>query len=137
MILRVYICKLKKKKSIGLHGFLVVRCNTPGLYCVYLQAVCCDDHIHCCPHSKVCNLAAESCDDPRGFSPPVSWLTKVAALTLEVEDEKCDEKTRCPWGSTCCKMNSGQWACCPLPQVSISFLPPDHMCWPDLTLMCK
>uniref|UniRef100_A0AAX7SP20 Granulins domain-containing protein n=1 Tax=Astatotilapia calliptera TaxID=8154 RepID=A0AAX7SP20_ASTCA len=86
--------------------------------CPLPQAVCCDDHIHCCPHSKVCNLAAETCDDPRGFSPPVSWLTKVAALTLEVEDEKCDEKTRCPWGSTCCKMNSGQWACCPLPQNS-------------------
>lgn len=84
--------------------------------CPLRQAVCCDDHIHCCPHSKVCNLAAETCDDPRGFSPPISWLTKVAALTLEVEDEKCDEKTRCPWGSTCCKMNSGQWACCPLPQ---------------------
>uniref|UniRef100_A0A3Q4NAW1 Granulin b n=1 Tax=Neolamprologus brichardi TaxID=32507 RepID=A0A3Q4NAW1_NEOBR len=64
--------------------------------CPLRQAVCCDDHIHCCPHGKVCNL--------------------VAALTLEVEDEKCDEKTRCPWGSTCCKMNSGQWACCPLPQ---------------------
>uniref|UniRef100_A0A3Q0S496 Granulin b n=1 Tax=Amphilophus citrinellus TaxID=61819 RepID=A0A3Q0S496_AMPCI len=83
--------------------------------CPLSQAVCCDDHVHCCPHSKVCNLAAETCDDPFGFSPPLSWLTKVPALTSEAQDEKCDEKTRCPWGSTCCKKNSGQWACCPLP----------------------
>ncbi|XP_039644440.1 granulin b isoform X3 [Perca fluviatilis] len=84
--------------------------------CPLAQAVCCDDHVHCCPHSTVCNLEAESCDDPLGFLPSLRWVEKVLALTAEVEDEKCDKQTMCPGGTTCCNKGSGQWACCPLPQ---------------------
>ncbi|XP_071317810.1 granulin b isoform X2 [Trachinotus anak] len=84
--------------------------------CPLPQAVCCDDHVHCCPHGTVCNLEAETCDDPAGFSPSLPWMEKVSALTSEVQDEKCDRETMCPGGTTCCKKNSGQWACCPLPQ---------------------
>lgn len=82
------------------------------------QAVCCDDHLHCCPHGKVCNLEAETCDDPLGFLPSVRWVEKESALTSQTKDEKCDKQTMCPGGTTCCKKDSGQWACCPLPQVS-------------------
>ncbi|XP_038591786.1 progranulin-like [Micropterus salmoides] len=84
--------------------------------CPLPQAVCCDDHVHCCPHGTVCNLAAESCDDPSGFVPSRSWVEKVSALTSEKRDEKCDKQTMCPGGTTCCRSNFGQWACCPLPQ---------------------
>ncbi|XP_059180890.1 granulin b [Centropristis striata] len=84
--------------------------------CPLTQAVCCDDHVHCCPHATVCNLQAETCDDPSGVSPSLRWLEKEPALTSEVEDEKCDKETMCPGGTTCCKKDSGQWACCPLPQ---------------------
>ncbi|KAK2820094.1 hypothetical protein Q5P01_023053 [Channa striata] len=94
-------------------------CKIPGGAwgcCPLPEAVCCDDHLHCCPHSKVCNLKAETCDDPSGFSFPVPWVAKVSALTLEIQDEKCDQQTMCPGGTTCCRRNSGQWACCPLPQ---------------------
>ncbi|XP_020773799.1 granulin b isoform X2 [Boleophthalmus pectinirostris] len=84
--------------------------------CPLPEAVCCDDHIHCCPHGTVCNLAAETCDDPFRVRPPVSWVEKVPALTSEAENEKCDKQTMCPGGTTCCKKTSGQWACCPLPQ---------------------
>lgn len=84
--------------------------------CPLPQAVCCDDHVHCCPHGTVCNLEAESCDDPTGFLPSVGWAAKTPALTSEVKDEKCDKQTMCPGGTTCCKKDSGLWACCPLPQ---------------------
>ncbi|XP_041829426.1 granulin b [Melanotaenia boesemani] len=84
--------------------------------CPLPQAVCCDDHKHCCPHATVCNLEAETCDDPSGLSLPLPWLKKGPSLTSEVQDEKCDKQTMCPGGTTCCKKNSGQWACCPLPQ---------------------
>lgn len=84
--------------------------------CPLPQAVCCDDHIHCCPHATVCNLEAESCDDPSGLSAPRPWMEKVSAVTREVQGEKCDRETMCPRGTTCCKKDSGQWACCPLPQ---------------------
>lgn len=74
--------------------------------------------MHCCPHGTVCNLEAETCDDPAGFLPPLSWVEKVSALPSELQDEKCDKQTMCPGGTTCCKKESGLWACCPLPQVS-------------------
>ncbi|KAF3704026.1 Granulins Proepithelin [Channa argus] len=94
-------------------------CQMPGGAwgcCPLPQAVCCEDHVHCCPHDKVCNLKAETCDDPSGFSPSFPWVAKVSALTSQIQDEKCDQQTMCPGGTTCCKSNSGQWACCPLPQ---------------------
>ncbi|KAG7219797.1 hypothetical protein INR49_018819 [Caranx melampygus] len=84
--------------------------------CPLTQAVCCDDHVHCCPHGTVCNLEAQTCDDPSGALLSLPWVEKVTALTSQDEDEKCDKETMCPGGTTCCKKNSGQWACCPLPQ---------------------
>ncbi|XP_018592009.1 progranulin-like isoform X2 [Scleropages formosus] len=80
--------------------------------CPLPQAVCCEDHVHCCPHGTVCNLAAQTCDDPSGSLP---WLEKVPAITTGSLDEKCDEQSVCPSGTTCCQQNSGHWACCPLP----------------------
>uniref|UniRef100_A0A3Q3JB41 Granulins domain-containing protein n=1 Tax=Monopterus albus TaxID=43700 RepID=A0A3Q3JB41_MONAL len=59
-------------------------------------------------------MAAKTCDNPTGSPAAIPWLEKVSALT--VSDEKCDQQTICPRGSTCCRSNSGQWACCPLPQ---------------------
>lgn len=84
--------------------------------CPLTEATCCEDHLHCCPQGTVCNLEAETCDDPAGAAPPLRWVERVPALTSEVEAEKCDKQTMCPGGTTCCKNYSGQWACCPLPQ---------------------
>lgn len=82
------------------------------------QAVCCDDHTHCCPHDTVCNLPEQTCDGQSGGRPPLRWVEKVPALTSEGQDEQCDKQTSCPGGTTCCKKASGGWACCPFPQVS-------------------
>lgn len=82
------------------------------------QAVCCDDHIHCCPHDTVCNLQEQTCDSQAGGRPPLRWLEKVSAFPSAKRGEQCDRQTSCPGDSTCCKTASGQWACCPLPQVS-------------------
>nr|XP_023646390.1 granulins-like [Paramormyrops kingsleyae] len=89
-------------------------CRTPNgdwACCPLPQAVCCDDHIHCCPHGHTCNVAAGTCDSPSG---PVPWREKRPARISEA-DEKCDEQTVCPSGTTCCRQNSREWACCPLP----------------------
>ncbi|KAG7492363.1 hypothetical protein MATL_G00013380 [Megalops atlanticus] len=80
--------------------------------CPLPQAVCCEDHLHCCPQGTTCNLAASTCDDSTGSTP---WLEKMPALTESPTNEKCDEQTVCPAGTTCCRQNSGEWACCPLP----------------------
>lgn len=97
-------------------------CKTEGgtwACCPLPKAVCCDDHIHCCPHGSVCNLEAETCDDPSGISPLLPLLTKVPALTsrVQLENIRCDAQTTCPKDTTCCFMErTRKWGCCPLPE---------------------
>ncbi|XP_055754061.1 progranulin-like [Salvelinus fontinalis] len=86
--------------------------------CPLPQAVCCSDLVHCCPHGKKCNLAAQTCDDPSG-SPSEPWLKKVPAVPREGKlpgDVTCDPTHVCPDNTTCCKTASGDWECCPLPE---------------------
>lgn len=78
------------------------------------QAVCCPDHIHCCPQGYTCDPAGGSCLQEGGERRP--WLRKTPALARE-GDVRCDEKTSCPDGNTCCRLSSGAWACCPLEEV--------------------
>ncbi|XP_072742193.1 progranulin isoform X1 [Ciconia boyciana] len=81
--------------------------------CPLEQAVCCDDHVHCCPQGYTCDPAAGSCLQEGGGRRP--WLQKTPALARG-GDVKCDNKTSCPDGSTCCPLSSGGWGCCPLEQ---------------------
>lgn len=47
--------------------------------CHFLQqAVCCEDHIHCCPAHTTCDVTGQKCNGPSGFAP---MLEKVAAFT--------------------------------------------------------
>ncbi|XP_038847363.1 progranulin-like isoform X2 [Salvelinus namaycush] len=95
--------------------------------CPLPNAMCCNDHLHCCPHGTVCNLEASTCDDPSGFTMP--WVAKVPALPTQtpLATEKCDEQTMCPRGTTCCRQNSGQSACCPLPH-AVCCTDHEHCC---------
>ncbi|NXF92827.1 GRN protein, partial [Eubucco bourcierii] len=78
--------------------------------CPLEQAVCCPDHIHCCPRGSTCNPAGSSCLLAAGGTQP--WLRKLPALR-RAGDVRCDEQTSCPDGSTCCRLGSGAWGCCP------------------------
>ncbi|XP_060776980.1 granulin b isoform X2 [Neoarius graeffei] len=86
--------------------------------CPLPQAVCCEDHRHCCPHNTVCNLVTETCDSvlDAGVRLTVPWVSKMPAVALVSENEHCDETSVCPTGTTCCKEKSGAWACCLLPR---------------------
>ncbi|XP_068610498.1 LOW QUALITY PROTEIN: granulin b [Brachionichthys hirsutus] len=84
--------------------------------CPLPRAVCCDDQVHCCRHGTICNLASGTCDDPPGLLPSLLWVSKVSAVTSAVQNGKCDEQTMCLRGTTCCRKESGLWACCPLPE---------------------
>lgn len=114
----VWVFNRAAKLHDGSKNVLVTLDDPVSVLCAS-QAVCCDDHIHCCPHGTVCNLEAETCDSLSGFSASLPWVSKVPALTSRLQDEACDQQTLCPGGTTCCKRNSGQWTCCPLPQVSL------------------
>ncbi|XP_040845172.1 progranulin [Ochotona curzoniae] len=89
--------------------------------CPFSQAVCCEDHIHCCPEGFKCHTEKGTCE--LGLQ-QVPWMEKVPAslslpapraLSSEVK-VTCDPLTSCPTSSTCCPRASGQWGCCPVPE---------------------
>ncbi|XP_077644381.1 progranulin isoform X1 [Lonchura striata] len=89
--------------------------------CPFKEAVCCPDHVHCCPQGYTCDPEGGSCLQGGGTRRP--WLRKTPALPrggqvtqVTSGNVKCDEKTSCPDGSTCCQLSLGTWGCCPLEQ---------------------
>ena len=92
--------------------------------CTVLQAVCCSDHIHCCPSGTICDVATSTCTKG-AFSMP--WQKKTPALKAGVNVQKvnivCPGGESCPDDSTCCKMESGEYGCCPMPKVCLRNVP--------------
>ncbi|XP_058508664.1 granulin a [Solea solea] len=110
--------------------------------CPIPEAVCCDDHEHCCPAGTTCDLATLSCKESSGSGSTTPMKKKLPAFvtpapttavttstgqgtntmqTEEKEEEEvrnqCDTHTSCPKFTTCCFMASSQsWGCCPLPE---------------------
>lgn len=84
--------------------------------CAVSQAVCCEDGNHCCPRGHTCQPHRSSCSRGPHVLP---WFTKVRALTEPsgVADIKCDDKSSCASGTTCCPLKTGGWGCCPLVKV--------------------
>ncbi|XP_038077891.1 uncharacterized protein LOC119745555 isoform X14 [Patiria miniata] len=81
--------------------------------CPLPKAVCCSDHLHCCPNGYTCDVGAGSCSKG-GLTVP--WAEKNMAKPVKVESVVCPgSQAECPDGNTCCKLSSGQWGCCPLP----------------------
>uniref|UniRef100_A0A671X506 Granulin a n=1 Tax=Sparus aurata TaxID=8175 RepID=A0A671X506_SPAAU len=92
--------------------------KTGGWACCPLpEAVCCDDHEHCCPAGSTCDVTSLSCDSSSGSTP---MQKKIPAFVTEAPTTgrvACDDHTSCPHSSTCCFMKSSQkWGCCPLPE---------------------
>ncbi|KAL5007632.1 hypothetical protein ScPMuIL_016438, partial [Solemya velum] len=84
--------------------------------CPLPKAVCCSDHLHCCPNGTTCDVSQGKCN--RG-GVSLTWFEKVAAVPRApaVGSVVCpDGQSQCPYGSTCCKLSSGQYGCCPLPK---------------------
>lgn len=117
------------KSGLHLHSLWVpMLCQLQTKY--IFQAVCCNDHEHCCPNGYKCNVAEQTCDKPGDLSLP--WVQKIAALqkvTIQTTSSwshpariMCDPHTSCPRDTTCCLMNTHKWGCCPLPEVCTSWL---------------
>ncbi|XP_074796750.1 progranulin isoform X1 [Natator depressus] len=103
--------------------------------CPLEEAVCCQDHVHCCPKGHICDPTGGSCHPPAA---PVPWLEKTPARVRAPSagrDVQCDEQTSCPEGNTCCRLATGDWGCCPLPEAvccqdHIHCCPKGHTCDP-------
>ncbi|XP_032704912.1 progranulin isoform X3 [Lontra canadensis] len=89
-------------------------CQLPnGKYgcCPMPNAICCSDHLHCCPQDTVCDLVQSKCLSKENAT---DLLTKLPATA--VQEVKCDMEVSCPDGYTCCRLQSGAWGCCPFAQ---------------------
>ncbi|XP_025717515.2 progranulin isoform X3 [Callorhinus ursinus] len=89
-------------------------CELPsGKYgcCPMPNAICCWDHLYCCPQDTVCDLVQSKCLSQENAT---DLLTKLPAHT--VQEVKCDMEVSCPDGYTCCRLQSGAWGCCPFAQ---------------------
>ena len=92
-------------------------------FAVSWQAVCCSDHLHCCPNGETCDVSQGKCIKGDVVS---DWFLKTPAKSISSDHlpgsgpnpVQCNASVECPTGNTCCKLTSGQWGCCPLPQVS-------------------
>ncbi|XP_018089598.1 granulin L homeolog isoform X2 [Xenopus laevis] len=95
--------------------------------CPIEKAVCCDDHLHCCPEGFTCTQGqclAEELSIP--------WFSKTPALTHEARDVQCDDMYSCPDGQTCCRLASGDWGCCPIAK-AVCCEDHEHCCPPGYT----
>ena len=86
-----------------------------GIFFDHFQAVCCSDHEHCCPEGTTCDVSQGKCNKGDKIT---NWLMKTQAVALS-NPVRCSDTHECPTGNTCCKLKSGEWGCCPKPNVSL------------------
>ena len=80
--------------------------------CPLPNAKCCMDGEHCCPGDYKCEVSSGKCT--KGDT-VVQMFTKQPALIKNLKNVECsDGKSECPNETTCCKLASGGFACCPL-----------------------
>ena len=91
----------------------------------WLQAVCCPDKLHCCAKGQKCNEKTGECENSNVL-PSLPWLSKVPAskplppVGSEVTESSVlcpDKKSTCPDKTTCCRLTTGKYGCCPMPKV--------------------
>ena len=79
--------------------------------CPLPNAVCCSDMLHCCPNGYMCDVSAGTCTKQDQAIP---FFAKIQAT--KPKNVPCPGgQSQCPDGNTCCKLSSGQYGCCPLP----------------------
>ncbi|CAH1788059.1 unnamed protein product [Owenia fusiformis] len=95
--------------------------------CPLKNAVCCSDHLHCCPQGSTCDLKSGKCTQGKISIP---WVNKVPGIPKSPVENNAPGKTEpavasvmcpdgeheCADGNTCCQLLSGRWGCCPFPQ---------------------
>lgn len=81
--------------------------------------MCCADGNHCCPENYKCNEDKTTC--VRG-EVEIPWYTKLPAITsvqVDPNNVQCDNDHQCPERTSCCKLFTGEWGCCPLQNVRL------------------
>jgi len=100
-------------------------CRLPGGTwgcCPMANAVCCKDHLHCCPSGTKCDTEHGRCTSKVGINVGEEYAAKVH-LTISKPVQATyktvicpDQESYCPDGSTCCMLPGGGYGCCPMPR---------------------
>ena len=86
--------------------------------CPYTNAVCCSDHEHCCPSGYTCNVGAGTCR-MGVYEVPMFAKFSVKKVKEPASNGVCPGgQSECPTGTTCCKLSSGSYGCCPFPNAT-------------------
>ncbi|VDM57032.1 unnamed protein product [Angiostrongylus costaricensis] len=107
LFIHCHLCSIAKPTCSQLSIHPDEKCPNDGNWgcCPLLQAVCCEDYVHCCPSGSLCDTEGMQCS---GTSP---LRRKSGALKSEIICP--DKRSKCPSGSTCCKLLSDKYGCCP------------------------
>lgn len=96
---------------------------------LFNQAVCCADHLHCCPRGYTCDSSSGQClqnPDAMGYIGRLFSSASTTPLLLKSKSKDLlessvvvcpDKEATCPEGMTCCLTKDQQYACCPMPKV--------------------
>ena len=83
--------------------------------CPFPKAVCCSDGVHCCPNGYTCDTSAGTCNKGSMTQPMLRKMPSTKRI-VKANNVVCpDGASECPDGNTCCRLSSGQYGCCPLP----------------------
>ena len=87
--------------------------------CPLPNAACCNDGKHCCPTAYKCNVDGGTCtkgDHVIAMFKKQPAIIKNDQINVKrLKNVECpDQKSECPDYNTCCKLESGKFACCPL-----------------------
>eukprot|EP01097_Dermamoeba_algensis_P000090 TRINITY_DN1029_c0_g1_i1.p1 TRINITY_DN1029_c0_g1~~TRINITY_DN1029_c0_g1_i1.p1 ORF type:complete len:184 (+),score=32.92 TRINITY_DN1029_c0_g1_i1:66-554(+) len=92
--------------------------------CPYASAVCCTDHLHCCPSGTTCDVSKGSCTQSN------SIVSKVAKIASSVKVQTtCGDGSTCPGTCTCCQLSAGGFGCCPYEKATCC--PDQQHCCPE------
>lgn len=99
--------------------------------CPFPNAMCCKDHVHCCPENMQCDVAQQTCRK-NGSPLQFYWRVPIQPELIEsnvellketvpeesnhlreVRGDSCPDGHPCPSIYTCCKMYKGGFGCCP------------------------
>ena len=83
--------------------------------------MCCSDHLHCCPKGTKCSGSGHCTSNGIEVDGFLKTLAKPRTDKL-VGDVVCPDGSECHDGCTCCPMSSGDYGCCPLPNVGVRML---------------
>ncbi|XP_054463078.1 granulin a [Anoplopoma fimbria] len=95
--------------------------------CPLPEAMCCADGNHCCPVNYQCDEEKTTCTKGEVVIP---WYTKLpASISVEADPSsvQCDSQSQCPEDTTCCRLSTGEWGCCPIPN-AVCCQDKEHCC---------